>query len=331
MNRDGIAGTWQTPTVPPVHLSQEDAANMALWSPERRAQIIDFEVFSRLGFSASTGNKSMTVWHLEVAPSGGPAAPTAQYHPLVRLSRPTEVIFLKQLDFVAQYADLRRDRMTEILAQMEGPTAFLSSIAFLRPDRTRWTLELLGTVFRLAQFVEMRFKHALACRRPIEYSPQVQPMILTPGHGSLPSGHSTEAFAIALTLIRLLQASPNNVYKREIFAVQLMRQAARIAINRQIAGVHFPVDSAAGAMLGLTLGEYLFQRFTQKSGFAAWSFTGEVYPDNRDFDWSEWFNLTGAVQRSPGAYGTALTPTNNLGAPSALLDWLWRKALAEWT
>ena len=37
-------------------------------------------------------------------------------------------------------------------------------------------------------------KHALACRRPIEYSPQVQPMILTPSHGSLPSGHSTKSF-----------------------------------------------------------------------------------------------------------------------------------------
>ena len=40
-------------------------------------------------------------------------------------------------------------------------------------------------------------------------------------------------------------------------AEQRLRLAARIAINRTVAGVHYPVDSAAGAVLGITLGEYL--------------------------------------------------------------------------
>ena len=31
---------------------------------------------------------------------------------------------------------------------------------------------------------------------------------------------------------------------------QLLRLASRIAVNRTIAGVHFPVDSAAGAVIG---------------------------------------------------------------------------------
>jgi len=33
------------------------------------------------------------------------------------------------------------------------------------------------------------------------------------------------------------------------------RIAHRIAVNRTIAGVHYPVDSAAGAMLGRAIGE----------------------------------------------------------------------------
>ena len=39
-----------------------------------------------------------------------------------------------------------------------------------------------------------------------------------------------------------------------------MRLATRIAVNRTIAGVHFPIDSAAGAVLGLTLGLYFVAR-----------------------------------------------------------------------
>ncbi len=60
---------------------------------------------------------------------------------------------------------------------------------------------------------------------------------------------------MAMVLIELLRASPNPAYDWEMYAVQLLRQAARVAVNRQVAGVHFPVDSAAGALLGLTLGD----------------------------------------------------------------------------
>jgi hypothetical protein len=37
------------------------------------------------------------------------------------------------------------------------------------------------------------------------------------------------------------------------------RVAHRIATNRSVAGVHFPVDSAAGALIGCALGETMFR------------------------------------------------------------------------
>ena len=87
---------------------------------------------------------------------------------------------MAQLDLVANYADLREDRASEVVAQLATPIEFLRSIAFIKPARTPFTIELLNMALWLANLVEMRFKFTLACKRPIELSPQVQLMILTP-------------------------------------------------------------------------------------------------------------------------------------------------------
>jgi len=238
------------------------------------------------------------------------------------MRRPRRATFLAQLGLVNGYADLREDRTPEITAQMASPIAFWTSVANLHPDRTRWTLELLGAALRLAGFAEHRFKHALACRRPLELSPQVQPIILTPGHGSLPSGHATEAHIVAYVLWRLIRGLVD-VRWRE----QLMRQAARIAINRTVAGVHFPVDSAAGQMLGLTLGDYFLHRCGVGGNYDAWRFDGPAYPNLLDFDWHLQYNAAG---NRPNTAYVQRTGTFDVGtAPH--LRWLWLEAAAEWS
>jgi hypothetical protein len=234
------------------------------------------------------------------------------------------------LRWVEWYADLREDRGTEILAQMGPPIAFWSSIIYLHPDRRRWTLEFLDVALRFANFVEMRIKHGLASRRPNEYSPQVQPMILTPGHSSFPSGHATEAFTIAYLLWRLMLAAEPG--KNRLWCEQLMRQASRVAINRTVAGVHFPIDSAAGELLGLTLGRYLFHRAQAgvQGPFVPARFDGEHFDAAVDFAFREQVNTnTGNQLNSPVRPYARLLPAQQVRR-SGLLRWLWEKAVDEW-
>jgi hypothetical protein len=232
------------------------------------------------------------------------------------------------------------------MIQISGAVAFLGSIAYLSPSRTPYTLELLAAAIRLANYAEQRFKQALACRRPNEFSPQVQPIILTPGHGSFPSGHATETFISALVLLRLLQVAPVPPYSAAAdqvrYASQLMQLASRVAINRTVAGVHFPVDSAAGELLGLTLGQYFVNRCTGVANYDAYAFDGVVYPwpppppappppNDGDFYWYAQFAGLGQTPAPPfatllGAQMGVLVPASDL-----ILQWLWNQAVAEWT
>jgi membrane-associated phospholipid phosphatase len=337
-SRDGIVGPWQPLPAgsTPVHLGFDNPANLDRWELPVRESVIDFELHSRIGFSANTTGISASIWHLQLM-AGSP--PTATYQPLVTLVRPSEAVFREQLALVFNYADLRGDRASEILAQLGGGGAFLASLTYLHPDRTPWTWQLIASTIRLAKCVEMRLKHALACRRPHEYSPQIQPMIQTPSHGSLPSGHSTETFASALVLWNLLKAAGIKPYGEPSWGEELMRLAARVAINRTVAGVHFPVDSAAGCVLGLTLGTYMTLRCMGAGTYTGWQFDGNAYPvpssgnpppDDGDFYWHALYNVTSAAQ-TPTTYATKLSSSGLPADQSPILNRLWTKALGEWT
>ena len=123
---------------------------------------------------------------------------------IAEIKRPVQKTFEDQIPMVLSWAELRYERATEILAQIDPQYAFWSSIVYMHPDRTKRTFELINILLQFCVYVEMRFKHALACWRPVEYNPQVQPMITTPGHGSFPSGHSTQTHAVAYVLEKLL-------------------------------------------------------------------------------------------------------------------------------
>jgi hypothetical protein len=239
---------------------------------------------------------------------------------LVSLIRPDISIFKQQLQLVENYAQLREDRGAEILTQMPNQFAFWGSAVGLTAHRHKWTMELVTLMLALAGDVEMRFKHAFACPRPVELSPQIQPMIPTPGHASWPSGHATEAFTVITVLQSLLPAG--HKYKE-----QLERLAARIAVNRTVAGLHYPVDSAAGRLLGTALGEFFVSRCQGTKNVPTWGFDGREFHGKKDepvdFDLrvSMTDNLSGYYQH---------TATKHVIHKSPLLEFMWTKAAKEW-
>jgi hypothetical protein len=263
------------------------------------------------------------MWH-----AGGTVGQQITFNRIASMVRPSEPVFRQQLDLVEGYAALREDRASEILAQLGPGVAFWSAIANLHPDRTKWTLELIDIALRLANFVEMRFKHALSCRRPLEYSPQIQPMILTPGHGALPSGHATESFMVAYVLWVLFRSKG----RATSWGEQLMRQASRIAINRTVAGVHFPVDSVAGQMLGLTLGQYFVHLALGTGNYESSRFNGNLYVGTDDFQWRALYDTTADARVYPAAPAplSVQKVATETVTKSVLLEEMWRLAAAEW-
>jgi membrane-associated phospholipid phosphatase len=257
--------------------------------------------------------------------------------PLVHMIRPHERDFVAQLEYVANYAALRMERSAEIITELSDILSFLGSVGFLHPDRMRRTFELLSLVLHATGIIEMRVKHALACRRPNEYSPQIQPMILTPGHGSLPSGHATESFAVAFVFYALIcqvRRQSIGVHKTDPIFIQLMRIAERIAINRTVAGVHFPVDSVAGMVLGRALAEFYIARFSGLGRPVAACFDGRNFKG--DFSYENVLAMSYRKHTDEGARSRPEGDDKNVTCGSALsiprsdlLHRLWSEAVAE--
>jgi hypothetical protein len=358
-HRDGIVGSWHPPERVTVDFDKQnffaidDYRQLWRWEPWVRATVFDFELLSNLRFwIQNEGSKSLAYPQLSHRPAKGGAEID-----IVSLHRPDKDVFAKQAEWLDFYADLRDDRSAEILCQMGPQVAFWSMLIYLHPSRTPKTIELLDTAVRLAIFVEIRFKHAIAAPRALEYSQQVQPMIQTPGHGSLPSGHSTQAFIIAVVLCALFKQGRHTVYYQ-----QAMRQAYRVAVNRTVAGVHFPVDSIAGHVLGTALGEYFVARCTRNlrkpkgsakrdplrdGKITSREFKGHVLsaksPDgNPDFDYHEPLSdddvdAYAKAHKMSKAAVLAKFPFLGWKKPgaqsvdgSSILSWLWNQAESEW-
>ena len=166
----------------------------------------------------------------------------------------------------------RGERMEEIVLQQTDILPYLTLGLPVTGDTHPWLTVLLDAVFDMAFRVAAEMKHHFAMPRPNELCPDIAPVIRTPSHGAFPSGHATEAFAAAAILAAVFPERVDH----------LRQMAARIAMNRCYAGVHYPVDQYAGAILGDVLGGLAVQQVFGGDPFTPpvdplappWTFTG---------------------------------------------------------
>jgi membrane-associated phospholipid phosphatase len=293
------------------------------WAPAVRDDLALFELMSRSAFRCNPLEYAAgaTLVHVDIPPAGATTG-NATLSPIARLSRPSRAFFEEQLRLVDSWASSRETRGPEIMTQLEPPMGYFASIANLHVERTPKTLRLISLAQHFVYLVGMQFKHALACPRPAEYSAFIQPMVETPAHASLPAGHAVESFMAAGVIEALVPGfAPGSGPSRA-----LRRLAHRIAQNRVVAGLHFPIDCVAGELLGQALAEYFVALCCNKGQtWTPWTFDGaglSVADGGRehvaDIDLD---GQPGCKPEAPSAGAVALNP---------ILGELWKGAWNEW-
>jgi hypothetical protein len=231
------------------------------WAPEFRAKTVAAELLGRFQVVAGT------VYLVGVCSAGG------KLHCRPVFSVPADLRgaglrMTEQVDKVVRAAVEREDRMAEILSQMNDLWPFFESITGVSLDRAPRTAELLAATHDFLLYPLMHLKQDVALMRPVQASSLVVPLIPTPGHGSMPSGHATQA-AFTSELLHILLYARRSDPSSERRSQQLDRLARRIAFNRVVAGVHFPVDSLVGYRLGTQMARLVAALGGHGRGFPA--------------------------------------------------------------
>jgi len=101
---------------------------------------------------------------------------------------------------------------------------------------------LLGLSLAIERTVYWSLKNSLKRQRPQDAVPGFRSLITASDQFSFPSGHSSAAFLLATSLTL--------VYGGPVTAMYLW--ASGVALSRVILGVHFPGDTLAGGLIGVS-------------------------------------------------------------------------------
>jgi acid phosphatase (class A) len=135
---------------------------------------------------------------------------------------------------------LRTDRLPEIIRQAT-PGQFLPywlEVLDITQASHPQTYGALVSALVVGGIVSCHLKAIWQRPRPTAFYPALMPPIPVPRHPAFPSGHALQGHLVSMAAGQL----------RPPLRPRLMDLAARVAENREIAGVHFPSDTRAGVM-----------------------------------------------------------------------------------
>jgi len=161
--------------------------------------------------------------------------------------------------------DYRQRVLAEALAQRDAFRVYYRGLLMWGPNSHPNTNRLMHIAIQVGEFQAMHYKRIFERPRASQLSPALMPPIAVPGHASYPSGHSTQSHllsglfaqfmpAAVTTPVTTLQGAPNPVPPTAPGSVPwagslLDRVAERVSRNREVLGLHYPSDTAAGVIL----------------------------------------------------------------------------------
>lgn len=172
----------------------------------------------------------------------------------VVLPMPPETRSPRTAKEVEHLLDLQAKRTPEDEAAIRKEAEFAGmrfgkhgSMDLMDVARLPWTAALMDAGAKELNPVLFKLKHRFDRVRPSILDPRLKPVMKVPDHPAYPSGHASQAFFIAYLLAEL---DPPN---RETY----LADAIAIAKRREIAGFHYPSDTAAGALLARQVADLL--------------------------------------------------------------------------
>lgn len=148
----------------------------------------------------------------------------------------------RELDYLLDLAKSYRsgERLAEIIDQNLGFLGYYVDLLMIRPDAYPKTHLVIKIACRVAELTMAYYKEKFNRARPSQLRPELMPPVLVTGHPSYPSGHALTAYLISNCLGSVCPGPTSTA---------LAKLADRIAINREIAGFHYPSDTAAGRFI----------------------------------------------------------------------------------
>ena len=191
------------------------------------------------------------VAHADDKPAAGTIAPpplalrwdNIDLNPSLLLAGPCAI--KDELQQLARLMDYRPNVLDEALAQREGIDTYFRGIMTFSQASHPWTFGLMQIALRTGELQAMHYKYRFNRPRASTLLPWLMPPIEVPRHASYPSGHSTQSHLVALILGEVMPDWARGVKG------PLRLLAQRIARNREVLGLHYPSDSAAGEKLAV--------------------------------------------------------------------------------